>query len=210
MAPKLLAMAQPVDQETVSLLRWLRRQLRQPTPERERLEAAVANDDPAEARRLLRQYDFGDAQRRHVEGLIDRWEEKVDEPWPALRTRHWFDTSSPPSHRGAVSRSAASSPTTRPGPCQAAAPMAGTFVGRQEIFAFLGRLPKETNGTYSSALIDVLASDDRAAALYRATGERHGRQLELDQVLLFRIENGLVQEVLALPSDPAEFDRFWA
>jgi hypothetical protein len=66
-------MAQPVDQETVSLLRWLRRQLRQPTPERERLEAAVAHDDPVEARRLLRHYDFGDAQRRHIEGLIDRW-----------------------------------------------------------------------------------------------------------------------------------------
>ena len=70
-------MAQPVDQETVSLLRWLRRQLRQPTPDRERLEAAVANDDPKEARRLLHRYDFGDAQRRHVEGLIDRWEAKV-------------------------------------------------------------------------------------------------------------------------------------
>ena len=67
-------MAQPVDQETVSLLRWLRRQLRQPTPERERLEAAVAHDDPAEARRLLGLYDFGETQRRHVEGLIDRWE----------------------------------------------------------------------------------------------------------------------------------------
>ena len=67
-------MAHAVDQETISLLRWLRRQLRQPTPERERLEAAVAYDDPAEARRLLRLYDFGETQRRHVEGLIDRWE----------------------------------------------------------------------------------------------------------------------------------------
>ena len=67
-------MAKTIDQETVSLLRWLRRQLRQPTPERERLEAAVANDDPAEARRLLGLYDFGDAQRRHVERMIDRWE----------------------------------------------------------------------------------------------------------------------------------------
>ena len=63
-----------VDQEAVSLLRWLRRQLRQPTPERERLEAAVARDDPAEARRLVGLYDFGEAQRRHVLGLIDRWE----------------------------------------------------------------------------------------------------------------------------------------
>ena len=63
-----------VDQASVSLLRWLRRQLRQPTPLREHLEAAVANDDPAEARRLVERFDFTDAQRRHVEGLIDRWE----------------------------------------------------------------------------------------------------------------------------------------
>ena len=63
-----------VDQASVSLLRWLRRQLRQPTPLREHLEAAVANDDPAEARRLLARFDFTEAQRRHVEGLIERWE----------------------------------------------------------------------------------------------------------------------------------------
>jgi hypothetical protein len=63
------------DQATVSLLRWLRRQLRQPTPQRERLEAAVANDDPAEARRLVAGFAFSEAQRRHVDGLIERWEE---------------------------------------------------------------------------------------------------------------------------------------
>ncbi len=88
--------------------------------------------------------------------------------------------------------------------------MAGTFRGREQIFAFLGRLPKETGGTYSSRLVDVLTSDTRAAALYRASGERNGNRLELDQVLLFRIEDGLVQEVLALPSDPAAFDTFWS
>jgi hypothetical protein len=64
------------DQGAVSLLRWLRRQLREPTPWRERLEAAVANDDPSEARRLLEQMDFTDEQRRHVSGLIDRWEQR--------------------------------------------------------------------------------------------------------------------------------------
>ena len=62
------------DQATVSLLRWLRRQLRQPTPLREHLEAAVANDDPAEARRLLERFEFSPDQRRHVHGLIERWE----------------------------------------------------------------------------------------------------------------------------------------
>ena len=87
--------------------------------------------------------------------------------------------------------------------------MAGTHSGRDAIFRFLGRLPKETNGTYGSRLIDVLASDDRAAALYRASGERNGDRLDLDQLLLFRIEGGLVREALALPTDPAVFETFW-
>jgi hypothetical protein len=64
---------------TVSLLRWLRRQLREPTPNRERLEAAIANDDPAEVQRLLRSVDFNDAQRHHVESLLDEWERERGE-----------------------------------------------------------------------------------------------------------------------------------
>jgi uncharacterized protein (TIGR02246 family) len=88
--------------------------------------------------------------------------------------------------------------------------MAGRYEGREAIFRFLAKLPKETDGTYRSELIDILASDDRAAALYRARGTRRGRSLELDQVLLFRLEGGLVQHVLALPSDPDAFETFWA
>jgi hypothetical protein len=59
---------------TVSLLRWLRRQLREPAPQRERLEAAIANDDPAEARRIIDLMPFNDAQRHHVAQLLDEWE----------------------------------------------------------------------------------------------------------------------------------------
>jgi uncharacterized protein len=88
--------------------------------------------------------------------------------------------------------------------------MAGVYEGREAIFRFLAKLRKETGGTYSSELVDVLASDERAAALYRARGTRHGRTLELEQVLLFRIDGGLVRRVLALPSDPDAFEAFWA
>ena len=88
--------------------------------------------------------------------------------------------------------------------------MAGVYRGREAIFRFLAGLPKETEGTYASRLVDVLASDERAAALYRASGERRGRRLDLDQVLLFRFQDGLIVDVLALPSDPAAFEEFWA
>jgi hypothetical protein len=61
----------------VSLRRWLRRQLAQPLPAREHLEAALANDDPAELRRLLGLFAFSDAQRHHVESLVDAWEDEL-------------------------------------------------------------------------------------------------------------------------------------
>ena len=88
--------------------------------------------------------------------------------------------------------------------------MAGTYRGRSEIFRFLAHLPKLTDGTYRSTFIDALASPERGAGLYRARGEREGRSIDIDQLLLFRIENGLVTEVLALPSDAAAFEEFWA
>jgi hypothetical protein len=67
-----------MDAAEVSLLRWLRRQLAQPTPLREHLEAAVANDDPAEARRLVGQFEFSEPQRRNVEQLLRAWERTLD------------------------------------------------------------------------------------------------------------------------------------
>ena len=61
----------------MSLLRWLRRQLAQPGPIREHLEAAVEHDDPAEVRRLLADVPFTPEQRHHVDRLLDAWDEEV-------------------------------------------------------------------------------------------------------------------------------------
>ena len=63
-----------IDAAQVSLLRWLRRQLQQPTPLREHLEAAVENNDPHEARRLVGLFEFSDEQRRNIEQLLRAWE----------------------------------------------------------------------------------------------------------------------------------------
>jgi hypothetical protein len=63
-----------VEAAQVSLLRWLRRQLREPIAAREHLEAALENDDVAEARRLLAGFELNDAQRRNVEQLLGAWE----------------------------------------------------------------------------------------------------------------------------------------
>lgn len=88
--------------------------------------------------------------------------------------------------------------------------LAGSFRGRRAIVRFLGSLQRLTGGTYAARLVDVLASGERAAVLYRATGEREGRRLDLDQLLLFTIRDGAIVDVLALPADQAAFDAFWA
>jgi hypothetical protein len=68
-----------MDAARVSLLRWLRRQLREPADIREHLEAAVENDDPAEARRLLADLPFSEAQLRYVEDVLAAWERRKAE-----------------------------------------------------------------------------------------------------------------------------------
>jgi hypothetical protein len=64
----------------VSLLRWLRRQLRQAEPLRERLEAAIAADDVTEARRIVARFEFSPTQQRHVTRLLDQWERDLLAP----------------------------------------------------------------------------------------------------------------------------------
>jgi hypothetical protein len=64
----------------VSLLRWLRRQLRQAEPLRERLEAAIAEDDADEARRIVARFEFSPEQQRHVSRLLDAWERDLLAP----------------------------------------------------------------------------------------------------------------------------------
>jgi hypothetical protein len=64
----------------VSLLRWLRRQLRQPEPLREHLEAAIQSDDVAEARRIVARFEFSPTQQRHVGRLLDEWERDLRLP----------------------------------------------------------------------------------------------------------------------------------
>ena len=64
----------------VTLLRWLRRQLAQPLPVREHLEAAAANDDVTEVRRLLERFQFSSPQRRYVDELLRAWEENQRGP----------------------------------------------------------------------------------------------------------------------------------
>jgi ketosteroid isomerase-like protein len=87
--------------------------------------------------------------------------------------------------------------------------MSGEYNGRREVVEFLRRTGLETDGTYRSELRDVLANDAWAVAIYRAYGLRNGVQLDVDQALVIRCEDGLWKEITAVPLDNA-FNDFWA
>jgi uncharacterized protein len=87
--------------------------------------------------------------------------------------------------------------------------MSGEYRGRRDVVEFLRRTGLETGGTYSSSLHTVFADDEWAVAIYRATGSRNGVDLDVDQALVIRIADGLLQDVTAVPLDSA-FERFWA
>jgi uncharacterized protein len=87
--------------------------------------------------------------------------------------------------------------------------MSGEYRGPREVVEFLRRTGTETDGTYRSQLRTVLADDAWAVAIYRATGSRNGIELDVDQALVIRCEDGRWKEVTAVPLD-SSFDAFWA
>ena len=76
-----------------------------------------------------------------------------------------------------------------------------------ELFRDTRRL---TGDTYFSELRWAVADDEHGVAVYRATGERLGRRLDIDQALLIDFGAGRWQRIVALPTDPDAFGAFWA
>jgi uncharacterized protein len=89
-------------------------------------------------------------------------------------------------------------------------PVSGEYRGREVIFELFRETRRRTDGTYRAELLWAAAHDDHAVAVYRARGGRHGRELDLDQVLLITLGDGRWREITALPTDLCAFEAFWA
>ena len=89
-------------------------------------------------------------------------------------------------------------------------PMTGEYRGWRDVVRFLRRTTSETDGTYRSTLHYAFADDEKGVAVYRACGERNGRRLDIDQVLLCRFRDGRISDVTAAPVDSVAFDQFWS
>jgi ketosteroid isomerase-like protein len=84
------------------------------------------------------------------------------------------------------------------------------YRGRSDVFELFRLTRRLTDGTYRSALRWAIADDEYAVAVYGATGQRNGRSLDIEQILLIRLRDGRWTQVDAVPTDLHAFERFWS
>ena len=89
-------------------------------------------------------------------------------------------------------------------------PLSGEHRGRDAVFAMFARTAELSGGTYRIELHDVLANDEHAVALSRATASRQGRQLDSSDVQVYHVSNGKITEAWSLALDQRVTDQFWS
>ncbi|MFC3928607.1 nuclear transport factor 2 family protein [Streptococcus caprae] len=87
---------------------------------------------------------------------------------------------------------------------------ADTYHGKEALGAHLASFAEKTNGTFKVLTNWVSDNDDLVAANVTFLGTRtDGKELNMNGVDLFRIEDGKIKEVWLFSSDQAEEDAFW-
>ncbi len=89
-------------------------------------------------------------------------------------------------------------------------PVSGDYNGIDEVLGFFGKIFELTGGTFRVELHDVLANDDHAVVLSPASGQRDGKTLQDNGVLVFHIKDGRATEVWLHPSDLYASDEFFS
>ena len=88
--------------------------------------------------------------------------------------------------------------------------LAGDHRGREGIFGFFMQVQTLTNHTFHLDLIDVIANDAHAVALFRGHAERDGKTLDNPTCLHLRMADGRVAEVWEYVWDLFHVDAFWS
>lgn len=88
--------------------------------------------------------------------------------------------------------------------------LAGEHHGRGAILEFLAKVVELTDSSFEIELLDVLANDRWAVALFRGRGRRKGRSLDNPTCLRMRIDDGRLVEIHEFVWDLYDVDDFWS
>ena len=89
-------------------------------------------------------------------------------------------------------------------------PSAGTFHGRDAMFGHFMEFMAMVGGNFSIEPHDLMASDERVAAYITVTTGVGDRTISFDELHLWKLVDGLVVDMRAIPFDPYALDEFFA
>ncbi len=90
-------------------------------------------------------------------------------------------------------------------------PLAGDIVGREAVFARLGRYVAETGGTFRADLKRVLTDEDgRVIGIHHNVAQRYGKHLDVYCCIVFELENGRIVDGSEHFCDLHAWNDFWS
>lgn len=88
-------------------------------------------------------------------------------------------------------------------------PLAGDYTGKEQVFAFFGKLQEMSDGTSRVEVHDLLASDEHGVALVTESATRNGKAIQLNAVHTLHLRDGKVTEFWDAHPDQYAADEFW-
>ncbi|MEA2828957.1 MAG: uncharacterized protein QOG43_3396 [Actinomycetota bacterium] len=89
-------------------------------------------------------------------------------------------------------------------------PVAGDYVGKEAVAGYVGSLAERSGGTVRFEPRTVLVAGDRGVGLLRDLAERDGKTLAMDNVHVWRMGDGTLDEIWIYPGDQYAWDEFWS
>jgi uncharacterized protein len=89
-------------------------------------------------------------------------------------------------------------------------PLAGSYKGIEEILGFFGKTVALSEGTFATDVHDVVGNDEHVFAAYTVSGQRGGKSLRDNAVLVFHVQDGKVTEAWGTAGDQYAADEFWS
>lgn len=90
-------------------------------------------------------------------------------------------------------------------------PLAGDYRGKEGVLDYTRRLIELTGGSWGATkVVDVFANAERGLLMLKVRFERPGKQVEVERVDIYRIENGKLAEIWIRDDDQYAVDGFFA
>ena len=88
--------------------------------------------------------------------------------------------------------------------------LSGVHRGRDAVFAIFAKTTQLSGGTFKIEVHDVLANDEHAVALTRATASREGKTYDSLDTDVYHVSGGKVTEWWSFVEDGRVADEFWS